>query len=84
MGFLADTWVLWFTFAALLIGGMVYYRHSRSTVGSLYTSAEDFSIHTILFSVRKGEGDIFIGYMLAIVCFSFFLAGVVRWVRSLL
>lgn len=84
MQLLADTWVLWLTLTVLLVGGLVYYRQNRHTAGSLYTSADDFSIRTILFSARKGEADVFIGYLLAIVFFSLFLAGTVRWFRTAL
>ncbi len=84
MAFLADSWVLWLVVAALLIGGLVFYRQNRRTVGSLYTSADDFAVHTILFNTTKGEGDVFIGYVLAIVSFSMALAGLVRWVRTIL
>lgn len=84
MNFLANTWVLWLILCALLMGGMVFHRQNRKTVGSLYTSAEDFSIRTILFGMRKGEGDIFLGYLLAIVFFSMTLAGLVRWFQTLM
>jgi hypothetical protein len=83
MEVLANTWVLWLTLAALLVGGMVVYRQNRKAAGSLYTSSEDFSIHTILLNTRKGEGDIFVGFLLAMISFSLFVAGFVHWIRTL-
>ena len=83
MDFLADTWVMWLIISGVIIGAMIFYRQSRNQDTGFFTSAEDFSITTILFSPRKGEGDLFVGYLLSMLSFSLFLAGIVRWIRTI-
>ena len=83
MNFLADTWVMWLIISAVSVGVMVFYRQSRRGETSSFTSADDFSITTILFDLRKGEGDLFIGFLLSMVSFSFFVAGLVRWLLTI-
>ncbi|MBI3993258.1 MAG: hypothetical protein HY342_08285 [Candidatus Lambdaproteobacteria bacterium] len=85
MEFLADTWVLWLIVSIVTLFAVTLYRGSRGQEPEgVMTTADDFSITNILFGVRKGEGDLFIGYMIAIVSFSLFLAGIMRWVRTIL
>lgn len=82
MELLADSWVLWLVVTSVLLGGLVYHRSVHKTDTSQLTSAEDFSIRTTLFNMRKGEGDIFLGYLAATVSFSLFLAGLLRWIST--
>lgn len=67
---------------ALIIAGIGVYRQSHKTPASFYTSSEDFSIQTILFGFGKGEGDLFLGFIVAMTLFSLFIAGFVRWIHS--
>lgn len=83
MGFLGDTWMLWLVLAGTVGGLMVFYRESRrsdSGAGSP-ASQDEFSIKTILFGVRRGEGDLFLGYLGTMIFFSMFLAGFTRWIQ---
>ena len=85
MNFLADTWVLWLIVTIVTMFAVTLYRSSRGQEPEgVMTTAADFSITNILFGVRKGEGDLFLGYMLAIISFSLFLAGILRWVRTII
>ena len=81
MNDLADTWVLWLVLTMLSVGGVLFYRRDHRSTGQLYTSSEDFNIRHILFGFSKGEGDLFLGYVLAIIFFALFLIGFVRWVQ---
>ena len=85
MGILSDTWVLWLIITALLIGGLIFHRNDKGggRMGGLYTSVDDFSVRTILFGFKKGEGDLFLGYTFAIFSFGLFLAVFIRWIRTL-
>ena len=82
MEFLADTWVLWTVLTAVSLGGMIFYRQNHKSI-STFTSSEDFSVRSVFLSFRKGEGDIFIGFMVAMISFSLAVAGIVRWVDSI-
>ena len=85
MDLLADTWVMWLVISFVSLGAVYFYRQTRrneSESGSLAT-AEDFSIRAILFGFRKGEGDLFVGYVIGMVTFSMALAGVVRWATTI-
>jgi hypothetical protein len=82
MDFLADSWVLWLIVCVLCLVGMVLYRQSRRNVTSSFTSAEDFSVRTIFFNLRKGEGDLFLGFLIAMFSFSLFVLGIVRWAET--
>jgi hypothetical protein len=82
MDFLADSWVLWLILSALCLVGMVLYRQSRRNVTSVFTSAEDFSVRTIFFNLRKGEADLFLGFVVAMISFALFVLGIVRWVMT--
>lgn len=83
MEFLADTWVMWFILTMLCLGLVLLNRQNRRFETGFITSADEFSIKTVLFGLRRGEGDLFIGYILAIVFFSLFLAGFVRWMTTI-
>ena len=83
MEFLADTWVMWFILTFLCLGLVFLNRQNRRFETGFITSADEFSIKTVLFGLRRGEGDLFIGYILAIVFFSLFLAGFVRWLTTI-
>ncbi len=83
MEILADSWVLWLILSGLAIGAMRFYRQTRRNETSMFTSAEEFSIRTILFGLRKGEGDLFLGFVISMVCFAMFLAGFIRWIRTI-
>ena len=85
MAFLADTWMLWFVLAGVVAGAMVFARESRRQDPGDFSapSSEDFSIKNILFGVRRGEGDLFLGYLFTIIFFSMFLAGFIRWISSI-
>jgi len=84
MEFLAITWILWLILSALCIGGVLFYRRARKGQSSMLITAQDLSVKTLMLDVRKGDGDIFLGYLLSMVFFSLFLAGFAHWVRSLL
>jgi len=81
MDYLSDTWVLWLFMVVLSMVGMRLYRQQQKSITSVFSSSEDFSVRTILLGFKKGEGDLFIGYMVAMVSFSLFLAGIIRWVQ---
>lgn len=83
MNFLANTWILWLILTVLAMIGMGMYRQNRRAVTNVFTSAEDFSARTILLSVRRGEGDLFFGYIVAMISCSLFVAGFMRWVRQM-
>jgi len=82
MDFLADSWVLWLIVSVLCLVGMALYRQSRRNMTSVFTSAEDFSVRTIFFNVRKGEADLFLGFLVAMLSFSMFVLGILRWVMT--
>ena len=83
MELLADTWVLWLIVCIATLVAMVFFRQSRRNI-TTFSTAEDFSVTTIFFNIRKGEDDLFLGFLVAIVSFSLFLAGLLRWVPSML
>lgn len=83
MEFLALTWVLWLILSALCVGGVLFYRRSRKSQTNFLITAQDLSVKTLMLDVRKGDGDIFLGYLLSMMFFSLFLAGFARWVRGL-
>jgi hypothetical protein len=83
MEFLADTFVLWLALSASLIGATYFYRRTRKVDQGFFVTAEDFSVRKIMLDVRKGEGDIFLGFLLSMIFFSMFLAGVIRFVRGI-
>ena len=83
MEFLADSWVLWLIITVVMLVGMVFYRQSRRNVTSTFSSADDFSVRTIFFNMRRGEADLFLGFLVAMVTFSLFVLGIVRWVQSI-
>ena len=83
MEFLSITWLLWLILSGLCIGGVLFYRRTRRFQGNLIISAQDFSVKTLMLDVRKGDGDIFLGYLLSMLFFSLFLAGFAHWLRSL-
>ncbi len=83
MEFLADTWVLWFILTVICLGLVDVNRQTRRFETGFITSAEEFSIKTVLFGMKRGEGDLFLGYILAIIFFSLFLAGIVRWITTI-
>ena len=83
MDFLADTWILWIILTVVIQWLMRWNRQNRGSEKVFITSAEEFSIKTVLFDVKKGEGDIFIGGVLSFVFFSLFLAGFIRWVTTI-
>jgi len=78
---LADSWVLWLICAVGVIAYLIYHRQNNQNFQAMYNSSEDFSPRYILFSLKKGEADIFFGYVAAMISFSLFLAGFVRWVQ---
>jgi len=84
MDFLAVTWVLWLILSALSIGGVLFYRRSRKSQSSFLITAQDLSVKTLMLDVRKGDGDIFLGYLLSMLFFSLFLVGIARWIRGML
>ncbi|HEX7928091.1 MAG TPA: hypothetical protein VF678_10895 [bacterium] len=82
MEFLADTFILWLVLSAALIGATYFYRRTRKVEQGFFVTADDFSVRKIMLDVRKGEGDIFLGFLLSMVFFSMFLAGIVRFFRG--
>lgn len=82
MEFFADTWFLWAVLTAVCLGLVVLNRQTRKFDTQFITSAEEFSVRTVLFGLRKGEGDLFLGFMFAVLFFSFFLTGFIRWITS--
>jgi hypothetical protein len=83
MDFLADTWFLWIILSGLCLGLVVLNRQNRRIETGFITSAEEFSIKTVLFGLRKGEGDLFLGYIFSILFFSLFVAGFLRWIGTI-
>ena len=83
MSFLADTWILWLVLTVICLVGMTLYRKQHASVTSVYSSSEDFSVRVILFGFGKGEGDLFIGYMVGMISFSLFISGFVRWIMTI-
>ena len=83
MDFLAITWLLWLILSALCIGAVLFYRRSRKGQSSFLITAQDLSVKTLMLDVRKGDGDIFLGYLVSMVFFSLFLAGFARWMKGL-
>jgi hypothetical protein len=83
MEVLSQTWMMWLVFSGVIAGLMVFYRESRRNQAQtgLFASSDEFSIKTIFFGLRRGEGDLFIGYVGTMICFSLFLAGLVRWLQ---
>ena len=84
MDTLADSWFLWLILAGVVVGLMLFYRQSRRFETGFITSADEFSIRTVLFGLRKGEGDLFMGLILTTIFFSLFLAGFIRWITTLI
>ena len=84
MEFLANTWVLWLMVSAAALVGMVIYRQTRRNITMTFTSAADFSVRTIFFNFRKGEADLFLGFVAAMVSFSLSMVGLARWVQTML
>ncbi len=83
MELLADTWVLWLIVCIATLVAMVFFRQNRRNIAT-FSTAEDFSVGTIFLNLRKGEADLFLGFLVAIVSFSLFVAGLLRWVPSML
>ncbi|MDH5751270.1 MAG: hypothetical protein OEZ59_02485 [Deltaproteobacteria bacterium] len=81
---LADTWVIWLILTIVIIVGLVIKRKDQKQGGGLYQSADDFSVKVILFGFKKGEGDLFLGYTFAILTFSLFIAGFLRWIFTMM
>jgi len=84
MEWFADTWFLWMILTVVCLGAVYFNRQNRKIETGFITSAEEFSIKTVLFGFRKGEGDLFVGYTLGTVFFSFFITGFVRWISTIL
>lgn len=83
MEFLGLTWLLWLILSALSIGGVLFYRRTRRSQTNMLISAQDFSVKTLMLDVRKGDGDIFLGFLLSMLFFSLFLVGIAHWITSL-
>jgi len=83
MDFLALTWILWLILSAVTIVGVMFYRRGRKAQANHVITAQDLSVKTLMLDVRKGDGDIFLGYLLSMLFCSLFLVGLARWVRSL-
>ncbi len=62
--------------------GVGMYRQSRRNVMTTFTSSEDFSVRTIFLNAKKGEADLFVGYLIGMIAFSLFVAGLIRFVES--
>ncbi|MDH4120593.1 MAG: hypothetical protein OEV94_02680 [Deltaproteobacteria bacterium] len=85
MSSIAETWFLWLALSGAIIGLLYFLRENQKSTGDVEMfTKEEFSVKTLLFGLKKGEGDIFIGYVLSIFFFSLFLMGFVRWFRQLL
>jgi len=83
MEFLADTWILWLVVSGGFVGATYFYRRGRRVEQGFFVTAADFSVRKIMLDVRKGEGDIFLGFLLSMIFFSMFLAGLVRFLRGI-
>jgi hypothetical protein len=85
LAFLADTWLMWLVLSGVTAGVMVFFRESRRghSGAGFFTSSDEFSIKTILFGLKRGEGDLFLGFVGTMICFSLFLAGFIHWVTRL-
>jgi len=84
MEWFADTWFMWLILTLVSLGLVFFNRQNRKIGTGFISSADEFSIRSVLLGVRKGEGDLFIGYTLATIFFSFFVTGFVRWVTTIL
>ena len=84
MEFFADTWFLWIVLAGVCLVLVALNRQSRKFDTAFITSADEFSIKTVLFGLRKGEGDLFIGFLFSILFFALFLLGFIRWITTIL
>jgi hypothetical protein len=83
MEFLSNTWLLWLVLSAASIGATYLYRKSgRREATGFFITAEDFTVRKIMFDFRKGEGDLFLGFLASMVFFSMFLLGLVQFVRG--
>ena len=82
---LAQTWMMWLVLSGITVGLMVFYRESRrdQSKTGLFASSDEFSIKTIFFGFRRGEGDLFVGYLGTMICFALFLAGLIHWLHSM-
>jgi len=83
MDLLADTWVLWIILTIVCVGLVWFSRQNKNIDTSFVSSADEFSIKTVLLGFKKGEGDLFLGYIGAIIFFSLFLAGFTRWITTI-
>ncbi len=83
MEMLADSWMVWLILAVVVVMIVSFYRQSRSGEVHLITSADEFSIKTVLLNPRKGEGDLFIGFVLSMIFFCMSILGFLRWIRTI-
>ena len=85
MNTLADSWIVWLVISGTIAGLMVFYRDSKRSgpASTAFASQDEFSIKTILFGFKRGEGDLFLGYMGSMIFFALFLAGFVRWIQRM-
>lgn len=84
MDLLADSWVLTMIIFLICVVGLIFYRQSRGAGHSVFTSADDFSLRTIFLNFNKGEGDLFVGFLIGMVTFSLFVLGFTRWFSSMI
>ncbi len=59
--------------------GLIFYRQSGRAANTVFTTAEDFSLRTIFLNFSKGEGDLFLGFLIGMISFSLFVLGFTRW-----
>jgi hypothetical protein len=83
MEFLANTWIVWLALCVGCLGGVLLYRRGKRKETSFFVTAQDLSTRTLMLDIRKGDGDIFLGFLLSMVFFSLFVAGLVHWLRNI-
>ena len=64
--------------------GLIFYRQSGRSGNTVFTTAEDFSLRTIFLNFSKGEGDLFLGFLIGMISFSLFVLGFTRWFSTMI
>lgn len=82
MDFLADSWVLAMIIWLICVIGLVFYRKSNQGRQTVFSSAEDFSVRTIFLNFKRGEADLFFGFLVGMTAFSLFILGLTRFISN--
>lgn len=84
MELLTDSWVLMMIIFLFCVIGLIFYRQGGRGGNTVFTSAEDFSVRTIFLNFTKGEGDLFLGFLIGMIAFSLFVLGFTRWFSNMI